>query len=405
MESNSIFINTDIPFANIYDKTLAQLIQVHRPFFNDCNADNLLLLNGLYLTIEDMVLKMIHANKMDGGQGYERKTKQKYTSKTIQKGKKKNRKLGKGKGKGNGKTRKNKTKQLHGGNKNWISKLIFSLMAVILMIGKNVLSLQPEYDNDVVKRLVNAGEIKELFENKHGTCAINSALFLGSINLKTYADVTEQIIKRGHGLTFTEATSYLNSSLKTLWEWESIPNEELLIKTPTQRRYLRGSLSENVSIQRREKINVYVQTMKNKLIQMRNNMSMEQRKDATQGILTALSYPSDSVQHAVVVWLTSDERLVIIDPQEFMQGNVVLYMDNVDRDVGTDFLSNKFLKMGLDDYFMKYFDERESGVTLILRDMHVRKEEHLEEMVRENPMVNQVIEKIKLLENATRQIA
>lgn len=394
MESNVIFVNTDVPFANIYDKTFNQLIKVNRAFFDDCNANNLLLLNGLYLTIQDMILKMMDTNKIEGGSGKRKRKNNKTRQKKLANHKNKN------KNKRNNKKTKKHKKHLHGGNKNWISKLIFSLMSVILIISKNVFSLQPEYDNDVVKRLINAGEIKELFENKHGTCAINTALFLGSINLKTYSEVTEKIVKRGHGLTFSEATSYLNSSLKTLWEWESVLNNDLTRNSNTnsnsllhsQTRYLRGSLNINKDEQKHEKITLYVQLLKEKLIQMRNNMT----HTPEQGILTALSYPSFSVQHAVVAWLTSDETFVIIDPQEFMQGNVVLYVDNVSK---LSILPNHFLKVGMDNYFMKYFDERENGATIILRDMHIRKEEHLEEMTRENPMINEVIEKIKLLEN------
>lgn len=377
MQSN-ILINTNVSFVNIHDKTFKQLIQVNRPFFDDCNADNLLLLNGLYLTIQDMVLKIMDAKKMNGG--YERKRKQK----TMQKRKnKKNKKL------------KKKTRKYKGGNRNWVSKLIFSLMSVLLlMIHQNVLGVQPEYDKDVINRLVRAGQIKEIFENKHGTCAINTALFLGSINLKTYGEITESIIKRGSGLTFSEVSSYLNSSLNTLWEWDSISNThfDFITEVAQTTRYLRGSLPISNESGRREKINEYIHTIKDKLIKMRNNMK-HQRED--QGILTALMYPSESVQHAVVAWLTSDETLVIIDPQEFMQGNVVLYMDDVNK---TDWLSNKFLKVGLNDYFMKYLDERENGITLILRDLHIKKEEHLEEITSSNPMVNEVIERIKLLE-------
>ena len=385
--SNTILINTEVPFVNIYAKTLSM------PFLDECNANNSLLLNGLYLTIRDMVLKMIQSKTLfiEGGQ---RKSKYPKT-KTIQK---RGKRIGKGE-----KKRKRKTRKMRGGNKNknknWISKLIFSLMAIVLLMSKNVFGVHPEYDNDVMRRLINAGEIKELFENKHGTCTINSALFLGSINLQTYAEVSEKIIKRGHGLSFSEATSYLSSSLNTLWEWETISNNELnQLNQKPLRKLLRGSLerqSQSQTLQqKREKINRYIQTLKNQLIQIRNNMSHP--RDTTQGILTAMSYPSESVQHAVVAWLTSDETFVIIDPQEFMQGKVVLYVDELSK---LSALPHTFLKMGLDDYFMKYLDERENGMTFLLRDMHIRKEEHLEEMVRENPMINEVIEKMKMLSN------
>lgn len=372
----SIIIDTNVDISLIYDRTLNQLMDS----MDTCSADNLLLVNALYLSVENMVLQMFpdkHSDKRSyKGGNYKKRDKTKVNRKQKQKNKKTRRRRVSG-----------------GGYDKWISKLIFSLVVAILMISKNVLSLQPEYDNDVLQRLTHAGEIKELFDNKHGTCVPNTALFLGAINLKTYEELTTMIVERHRGLDVDEMVKYLDAGLNTSWHWYIINNEEFLTQTTLQKY---GNLRSPRIVQakkeegRRENIRNYIRAIKSQLIEMRNSIDHGEE----QGILTALVYPSDDVHHVVVVWLTSDEKLVVIDPQEFMRlkntkKNVVLFSE---EEVEYD---PTFAHATLENYFMNYLND--TGITLLLRDMHVRKIEHIHELVKENPMVNDVIDKIKMI--------
>jgi hypothetical protein len=264
-------------------------------------------------------------------------------------------------------------------------KLITSLMLSILMIlniTQYAAGVQPEYDDDVLERLNQVEKIKDIFENKYGTCAINTALFLGSIDLDTYEKVTETIIERGHGLTYSEVSKYLNSSLKTLWEWDlfSIPTHK---RTTT--RYLRGAVETEVS---NEQVRDYIKMVKDKMIEIRE----KKIENSDQGILTALTYPSYGVHHVVVIWLTSDDTLVVIDPQEFVESGIVLYSDDLSK-------YTKYRSKSIEEYFAQYLEDSNDKKSAILMDYHVKREENLMELTDDNEQVKKVIEKIRLLES------
>jgi len=388
------YLTTNVQIADIYNKTIDSFIN-SGIVLSECNVKNSLLLNTLYLTVEKMVSEWVkHKNKTNGGGRKENRIRKRKSNKkkTIRKG--------------NFKLKKTIRRiKYRGGNRKWlmeiINRIFFAILMMIFMHSNNVLSIHPEYDTDVIQRVIHAGEIRELFENKHGTCAANTALFLGSINIQTYDKITEQIIKKQRGLTLSETSYYLNSSLETLWGWESIYNRDL-IPIPDTQKYLRGSVIPDTQIYlrgskesepyRRNKIKKYITLLKEMLMEMKG--TMEQIPE--QGILTALLYPSGSVMHAVVLWLTSDNNLVIIDPQEFMkvEKKAILYVDDVSR-----FPENpNYSTATLENYLMTYFEEdRENGETLLLKNMHVRTVENLEQINKENPLVNTVIDKINRL--------
>jgi len=366
----SIIIDTNVDVSLIYDSTLNQILNQNN---STCSVDNLLLVNALYLSVEKMVLQMFpnKTGQMKKGQtktgGKQNKTKGNRNRTNKQK-------------------KKTRRRRVYGGHRQWISKLIFSLVVAILMISKNVLSLQPEYDSDVLQRLTHAGEIKELFDNKHGTCVPNTALFLGAINLKTYEELTTMIVERKKGLDVDEMVKYLDSGLNTSWHWYIINNEEFLT---AQHKYgnLRASVYAKKEEHRRENIRAYIRAIKRQLVEMRNSIAHGE----DQGILTALVYPSDDVHHVVVAWLTSDEKLVVIDPQEFVRvkKNVVLFSEEEVE------YAPAFAHATLENYFMTYLND--TGITLLLRDMHVRKIEHIHELTKDNPRVNDVIDRIKMI--------
>lgn len=376
-----LLMKTNVELLEIYDKTFANIKNASA--ISKCNIDSSLLLNALFLSLQQL-LRQMHLqyggkNNFYGGKNKFHKTR-KYQKKLISKSIL-NRKQ-------SNKRRMQKTKRnigLVGGS---MTKLITSLMLTILTIlniTEYTVGVQPEYDNDVLDRLKQVEKIKDIFENKYGTCSINTALFLGSIDLNTYEKVTENIIERGHGLSYSEISQYLNSSIKTLWEWDlfSIPKDKNVTT-----RYLRGAVEMEAASSYNQQIRDYINIIKNKMREIKEQ-KIEYKE---QGILTAMMYPSYSVHHAVVVWLSSDDTLVIIDPQEFVESGIVLYSDNLSK-------YTQFESKSIEEYFSQYLDDLNDKKTAILMNYHVKRQENLLELTENNEQVKKVIGKMQKLES------
>jgi len=370
---------TNVELLELYDKTFGN-INPNR-YISNCNINASLLLNALFLSLEELVKQLkSKLDLQDGGKKKFKKTrKTNNKKKLITKQSFKHKPLNK-------RTIRKTMRFLKGGNS---IKLITSLMLSILMIlniSQYAVGVQPEYDYDVLYRLSQVEKIKDIFENKYGTCAINTALFLGSIDLDTYEKVTETIIERGHGLSYSEISEYLNSSLQTLWEWDlfSIP-----IRKNGTRRFLRGSTEMVTSNElSNEQIKEYVKMLKDKMNQIRENKT----ENVEQGILTAMIYPSYGVHHVVVIWLTSDDTLVVIDPQEFVESGIVLYSDDLSK-------YTQYRCKNIEEYFSQYLEYSNVKKTAILMNYHVKRQENLIELTDDNEQVKKVIEKIKQLES------
>lgn len=398
---NNILIKTNIPMSEIYDKTLENIDKLDKSENIDkrnkkiknivnCNIDNLILLNAIYLSLNELFPELqikIYEEERKLQKGGSKNIKAKTKKMRKNKRKLENRRHVKNQKrkhthKKKKQTIKNNIKNMTGGK---IMKMIISWMIcifTILTITQYVSSVQPEYDVDVISRLIQVEKIKDLFENNYGTCAANSALFLGSINLDTYEMITEKIIKEGHGPSFSESTNYFNSSLATLWNWEwfTIPRIE------PEKHQLRGTMEIEMQNIKYEEVNAYINLLKEKMM----NIKSEKTDLPEQGILTALGYPSSrSAHHSVVAWLTSDNTLVIIDPQEFfVTGSVILYSDNLSK-------YPEFESKSIQNYFMKNLDYTIYNTSILLKDFHIKREENLMELTENNEKVTNIVKKLR----------
>lgn len=382
---NNLLITTSVELLEIYDKTFERVNQSNIENISKCNINASLLLNTLYLSLKELLKQMQLEIVKTGGKNRLKKTR-KYLKKMKSTN---NKKINKGQIRGRNnkqKTKKRIIKQMGGLRMNLITSLLLSILA-ILTLTQYAASVQPEYDRNVLDRLLRVDMVKDIFENRYGTCSINTALFLGSINLDTYEEVAKNIIERGHGLTYSEISHYLNSSLKTLWEWDLflVP-----LRRRMQRRQLRGIADLDEEEIKYERINDYINILKTKMRDIRE----KKIENAEKGILTALMYPSYGVHHAVVIWLTSDDTLAIIDPQEFVvHGGIVLYSDNSSK-------YTQFQSKSIEEYFMQNLDYSSDKSTALLMDYHVEREENLMELMPDNEKVKKVIEKMNLLESS-----
>ena len=127
-------------------------------------------------------------------------------------------------------------------------------------------------------------------------------LFLKTIDLQTFEELSVNMMKIKPGFTSNEMSSYLNSELNIHSRWFSFS--------------ARGENEEDT-------ITNYIEKIRSKLIEMRSVYGFADN----QAILTAMNYPKKGkyVGHSVVIWLTNNNEIIIIEPQKFLRNDIILY--------------------------------------------------------------------------------
>jgi hypothetical protein len=155
---------------------------------------------------------------------------------------------------------------------------------------------------EVINRIKQANKVSDIFRNYYGTCSLNAMLFLKTIDIKTFEELSINMMKKKSGLTTNEISSYLNLELNIHSKWVSLS--------------VRGENEETL-------ITNYIEKIRNKLIKLRSVYSFADN----QAILTAMNYPKKQKDtgHSVVVWLTNNNEIIIIDLQKFFINDIILY--------------------------------------------------------------------------------
>ena len=174
--------------------------------------------------------------------------------------------------------------------------VVMSLLCIFIKGIKNITQIE------VINRIKQANKVSDIFRNYYGTCAINTMLFLNTINVETFEKLSINIMKNKGGLVRDEISLYLNLELNIHSIWFSFSIN-----------------SENET----DAITCYIEKIRNRLIQMRSFYDFPDN----QSILTAMNYPKKQkdVGHTVVIWLTNNNEIIIIDPQKFCINDIILY--------------------------------------------------------------------------------
>jgi len=275
-------INTKIPIENIVNNVI-----LSNPI-SECQFNNLMTIIFISLFINDLDKQI---NNIKGGKNNlnrkpKNNRKSKNTLKTYNKKKKRS------------KTMKSSNFQKGGFN----PLLTIVLMTVFLTFAKGIKNIT---DIDVIKRIKDANSVSDLFVNKYGTCTLNTLLFLKAIDLPTFEDLSIEMLDKP-GLTRNQINPYLNKELNVDTKWYT---------------FVPSGLDENIG----EKIIIdnYVSRIKNKLIQLRQEYDFK----PNQSLLTAFSYPSKMSDsgHSVILWLDSNNNVLLIEPQKFQKYDIILY--------------------------------------------------------------------------------
>jgi hypothetical protein len=297
-------IKTIIPFKTILDDTLKTQPNT------ECEFKDSLAYNAMNLLLEDLNNQLnVNDNKLLRG-GVKKSKKSKRSKRMHTKRSKYSKR----------RTRKYRTLQYGGAHPETV--LFFLSFFLIFVQGVQFINF-----DGIFERLQQAYEARAIFRNIYGTCTLNSLLFLKSINLQTFGDLSLQIMSGKKKMNTKDMNYYLNGQLD--------------IKTETTWFAFYGEVS----------VEDYINKIKNRLIELRREKG---QANSGMELITAMNYPVKNQPngHAVIVWLTNEDDLNIIDPQLFYRDNKLLIYstnhryeslqsyidDNVDLRRETEFL-------------------------------------------------------------------
>ena len=280
MDNNTITIKTKIPIKNIINN-----VTIKEPK-NECEFNNLLLLEFSKIFFYNLENEQKQILNKGGFKNNKKTKKAKTKSKT-----KANKKL----------------KNLQKGGAD--PRIIIFFISLFFVFTRGIKNMT---DSDVIKRIKEANNVSILFKNDYGTCALNSLLFLKAIDLPTFEQLSIGIIKEQINLNRFNSGTYLNKELHIYSKWYKISEN-------TEEKNLRVGLEVT--------IHNYIDKIKNRLIELRKIYNFSEN----QSIITEMNYPfknTATISHSVIIWLTSENELILIDPQKFIINNLVLYSNN-----------------------------------------------------------------------------
>lgn len=281
-EEKIITINTKIPIQDIVDKALDNDPKT------ECEFNNLLIYNYIDILFEKLKMQL---NQQRAGKQKIKRTR----INRLHKGRK-TRKIKKTK----------KTRKLRNQKGGMDPRIVLFFMSMLIVFVRGVKNIT---DIDVIKRIKQANEVSDLFRNYYGTCTLNTLLFLKTIDIPTFEELSIDMMTNKPGFTSRQMTRYLNKELNMNSRWYSFSGSE----------GDRDMLVEK-----------YIDRIRNKLITLRSVYGFNRE----QSILTAMNYPKKQKEagHSVVIWLTSNNEIIIIEPQKFLRNDIILYTSEMTLD-------------------------------------------------------------------------
>jgi len=271
-EEKTFSIITSVKVNDILNKTINNVPQT------ECDFNNALIFNFTDVFLEKLQMQL---EQQIGGKRKKRKTKMKR----------------------NLKYRKTRKLRIQKGGANPL--IVFFFISMFFVFAKGVQNMT---DTDIIKRIKQANEVSDVFRNYYGTCTLNTLLFLRTISIPTFEELSIDMMVRKPGLTTTQMSQYLNKELNFHSKWYSFSGRE-------------GELEEVITL--------FIERTRNKLISLRSVYGFSEN----QSIITAMNYikRGKDVGHSVIVWLTSKNEIVIIEPQKFLRNDIILYTTDVGR--------------------------------------------------------------------------
>ena len=277
-EEKILTITTKIRVDEIIDKVLN-----NNPH-SECEFNNLLIYNFTDILLDKLKIQL---EQQRGGKFKKGKRQTKIKkSKNINKGK--------------------KTRKIRNQKGGTDPRILIFFMSMFIVFVKGVQNMT---DIDVIRQIKKANQVSDLFKNYYGTCTLNTLLFLKTIDLPTFEELSIDMMINKPGLTKYQMSEYLNKELTLNSRWYSFSGRE-------------GDIDDLVE--------QFIERIRNKLISLRSLYGYS----ANQSIITAMNYTKKSRKagHSVVIWLTSKNEIIIIEPQKFLTNNIILYTSEITMD-------------------------------------------------------------------------
>ena len=165
-----------------------------------------------------------------------------------------------------------------------ISVLLFII--ILYSLGNTISGIISISDENVIKRIEETKSVINIFDNTHGWCIALQAILNKKFSFK----------------------DYITKEIKIDWELSSF---QYKLTKPN----LRGSI---------DNIDIYTSSIRNLMIILKNDVH---NLDSNVGIITAFSYPTytNGINHMVILWLTQDDHLILIDPQTYAHDDIRIY--------------------------------------------------------------------------------
>ena len=86
--------------------------------------------------------------------------------------------------------------------------VILKIMSFFYVFVKGIKNMT---QTEVIDRIKQANKVSDIFKNYYGTCALNTMLFLNTIDLQIFEELSINMMKTKSGLATHEISLYLNS--------------------------------------------------------------------------------------------------------------------------------------------------------------------------------------------------
>jgi len=254
-----------------------------------------------------------------------------------------------------------KHKKISGGAKSAIMGFSGFFLLLVIFLTFNPLtikSLMTTKDSRVISKIVDASKNAALYENKNGTCVSNVLYFFNAISLETHRHHLLNSVSMTHG-DIIEKLNF-KGTFKTIWlEFSMFDALDDFIPESSEKD---KNIYEYVD---NEKTSDLTKRYIEKLRKICANMG--------KGFVTVLTYPTKKSYHAVILWYTETDNIVLIDPQLFYEHNII----EIFSDINEDF-ERYNAGTGIKVYSLNTYVGRNVDLRSMFRETYILKEKHFE---------------------------
>lgn len=291
------------------------------------------------------------------------------------------------------------------GNQLFVSSSVALFAIVFLFMSGNVKSVLNVTHSSLVNDLRNSFSVADIFKNKYGTCAPNVLLFMKVIGLDKFSELTTQIISQRQYMPKAQVSEYLNRKMgiNEIWDIQPIEYDVENAKKSMSNKllskyisYVNSQSGADKSLMDKYILSIYLlEDIREKMKGLRKKLFNEVPNSiVTYASLPGINSKGIGAGHAVTLWLTPDDKLLLIDPQKFIYSDVVVVFSE-------DFFREKDIEIWrLTDYFVNLIDFRVGRSYYIMSQIHEQIYDKNDEntLSVNNPKIMKIISQLKTLQ-------